>query len=68
MEITRCHLGRFGRNLGEILPTILPVLPILLRDLRNEQNLFNTYFLVFTTFNLVFLFPLCSFNGTAGLF
>ena len=28
----------FGRNLGEILPTSLPELPIQLRDLRNNQK------------------------------
>ena len=38
LEIARCHLDGFGRNLGEPLPTNLPELPIELRDLRNNQQ------------------------------
>ena len=40
----RGFLG-FRRNLGEILPTSLPELPIRLRDLRNNQKSFKTYIL-----------------------
>ena len=42
--ITRHHGLGFGRNLGEILPTSLPELPIQLRDLRNSQKLWKLDF------------------------
>ena len=44
-EISRCHYGGFGRNLGEIIPTSLTELPIQLKDLRNDQKSFKTNFL-----------------------
>ena len=43
----------FGRNLGEILPTSLPELPIQLRDLRNSQKSLNTYCLRKTNKTLI---------------
>ena len=39
------HSGGFGRNQRVIHPTILPELPIQLRDLRNNLKFINTYFL-----------------------
>ena len=35
-------------NLGEILPSSLPELPLQLRDFRNNQKSLNTYFLIHT--------------------
>ena len=45
LEITRHHLGGFGRYLGKILPTSHPELPLQLRDLRNNQNSLKCHFL-----------------------
>ena len=42
--ITRHHELGVGRNLPGILPTILPELPIQLRDLRIGQKSLKTYF------------------------
>ena len=42
----RGFLG-FGQNLGEILPTSLPELPIQLRDLRNNQKSLKNQFVMF---------------------
>ena len=43
LMITRCHLGGFGRNLEEIIPTILPELPTQLRDLRTNKTCLRVY-------------------------
>ena len=51
LEITRCHLGGFGWNLGENLPTSLPELPVQLRDLRHNQKCLKTYFCMSLTKN-----------------
>ena len=52
----RGFLG-FGQNLGGILPTSLPELPIQLRDLRNNQKSLKTNFVIFynnSTTSIVF--------------
>ena len=46
MVSARCHQGGFGRNLGEILPTSFPELPLQLRDLRNNQISLKVYYIV----------------------
>ena len=43
--IIALHGLGFGRNLGEILPTSFPELPIQLRELRNNLKSLNTNFL-----------------------
>ena len=48
----------FGRNLGEIIPTSLPELPIQLRDLGNNQKSLKTHFLFFYVFKSLLYFAM----------
>ena len=55
----------FARNMGEILPTSLPELPVQLRDLRINQNSLDIYFyFLYKKHKHYVLFPLQAFKGT----